>query len=370
MNEEQGRIDLETDGREATAAAASPKRGGKKKHAGMVIIILIVAGTFIGFSWWIKSKTHIETDNAFVEARIHSISAKIPGTVIQVPVTDNQFVKKGDLLVELDARDYQVRMQNAAALLDIARNETSSNYAQVDAARAALNSDTAKLEQAQLDLERGKALYKREVIPKEQLDRLETARKVAAARLTETEGSVRRALALLGLTGTGGKDAQISRRKAELEESRLNLSYTRIYAPADGYITRKSVEPGNNLQPGQPLMALVALDDVWVTANYKESQLTHVRSGQKVEFEVDTYPGQKFRGSVESIMAGTGAAFSLLPPENATGNYVKVVQRIPVRMTIDKTSDPEHKLRVGMSVVPSINTGRKLGDVLQDLNPF
>ena len=371
MKEEQERTDSQTDSSVPPAAAALANDGtSRKRRAGIVILILIVAGTVTGFSWWIKSKTHISTDNAFVEARIHSISAKIPGTVIQVLVTDNQFVKKGDLLVELDARDFQVRMQNAAALLDIARNETSGNYAQVDAARAALNSDKAKLEQAQLDLERGNALYKKEVIPKEQLDRLETARKVAAGRLAETEGSVRQALALLGLSGTGGKDAQIARRKAELEESRLNLSYTRIYAPADGYITRKSVEPGNNLQPGQPVMALAALDDAWVTANYKESQLTHVKPGQKVEFEVDTYPGQRFRGSVESIMAGTGAAFSLLPPENATGNYVKVVQRIPVRIAIDKTSDLDHRLRVGMSVVPAIITGRKLGDVLQELNPF
>ena len=371
MKEEQERNDSQTDSSVPPAAAALANDGtSRKRRAGIVIFILIIAGTASGFSWWLKGKTHISTDNAFVEARIHSISAKIPGTVIHVPVTDNQFVKKGDLLVELDARDFQARMQNAAALLDIARNETSGNYAQVDAARAALNADKAKLEQVQLDLDRGKALYKKEVIPKEQLDRLETARKVAAARLAETEGSVRQALALLGLTDTGGKDAQIARRKAELEESRLNLSYTRIYAPADGYITRKSVEPGNNLQPGQPVMALAALDDAWVTANYKESQLTHVKPGQKVEFEVDTYPGQRFRGSVESIMAGTGAAFSLLPPENATGNYVKVVQRIPVRIAIDKTSDPDHRLRVGMSVVPAIITGRKLGDVLQDLNPF
>ena len=351
-------------------APAAPAGTGKKRRAGMVILLLLVVGTVIGFSWWIKSKTHITTDNAFVEARIHTISARVSGTVIQVPVVDNQPVKKGDLLVVLDPADYMVRVANAAASLDIAKNETSGTYAQVDAARAAVNSDRAKLEQTELDLQRGKALHKKEVIPKEQLDRLETARRVAAAKLAETEGSVRQALALLGLTGTGGKDAQVARRTAELEESRLNLSYTRIYAPADGYITRKSVEPGNNLQLGQALMALVALDDAWVTANYKESQLTHVNPGQKVEFTVDTYPGQKVLGNVESIMAGTGAAFSLLPPENATGNYVKVVQRIPVRIAIDKASDPDRRLRVGMSVVPTIITGRKAMDILKELNPF
>jgi membrane fusion protein (multidrug efflux system) len=350
--------------------AAPQKPGNGRRRAGFILIFLVVLGTVTGFWLWCKSKTHVTTDNAFIESHIYSISARVPGTVAKVLVIDNQPVKKGDLLVEMDANDYRTRMQNAAAQLDVARNETSSNYAQVDAARAALNSDKAKLEQAELDLARGKALYKKEVIPKEQLDRLETARRIAASKLIETEGSVRRALAILGLTGSGGKDAQIERKKAELEESRLNLSYTRIYAPADGFITRKSVEPGNNIQAGQSLMALVALNEAWITANYKERQLTHVAPGQKVEFTVDAFPGRKFTGVVESIMAGTGAAFSLLPPENATGNYVKVVQRIPVKIMINRESDPQRLLRVGMSVVPTILTGQKLGDILKELNPF
>ena len=129
---------------------------------------------------------------------------------------------------------------------------------------------------------------------------------------------------------------------------------TPVRAPADGYITRKSVEPGNTRSPGQPLMALVSLGDIWVTANYKESQLTYVRPGQRVEFSVDAYPGHTFTGKVDSIMAGTGSAFSLFPPENATGNYVKIVQRIPVKITLKKGADPEHVLRVGMSVVPMV----------------
>jgi membrane fusion protein, multidrug efflux system len=341
---------------------------GGKKRAALILLVLLIAALLLGVRLWVKSKTHVETDNAFIESHVYSISARVPGHVARVMVQDNQQVRKGDLLVELDPVDYRLRVENYAAQLDMAKNETSSTYAQVDAAKAAVNSDRAKLQQADLDLARGMALYKREVIPKEQLDRLETARKVAASRLAETEGSVRRALALLGLTGTGGKDAQIARKQAELEEAKKNLGYTRIYAPADGYITKKSVEQGNNIQAGQPLMALVALNDTWVTANYKESQLSHVTPGQKVEFEVDTYPGMTFKGKVESIMAGTGAAFSLLPPENATGNYVKVVQRIPVKILIDSSSDPKHLLRVGMSVVPTIMTERKLGDILKD--PF
>jgi membrane fusion protein (multidrug efflux system) len=159
-------------------------------------------------------------------------------------------------------------------------------------------------------------------------------------------------------------------RKATLEEANLQLSYTRIVAPRDGYITRKGIEEGSNVQAGQPMMALVPLQEAWITANYKEGQLTHIMPGQKVEFTVDSYPGKTFTGRVDSIMAGTGAAFSLLPPENATGNYVKVVQRVPVKITIDGSSDQEHVLRVGMSVIPRIIVDRTLSEILKGWNPF
>jgi len=343
---------------------------GKKKRAAAILGVLLLAGAIVGCALWVQAKTHITTDNAFVDSHVFSISSRVPGHVTRVLVTDNQYVRKGDVLVELDPADYGTRVVNAAAMLDIAKNETSSEYAQIDAAKAAFNSDKAKLEQAELDLERGKALYRKEVIPKEQLDRLETARKIAASRLSETEGSVRRAMALLGLTGPGAKEARIAQKRAEFEQARLNLSYTKIVAPANGYITRKSVESGNNVQPGQALLALVSLEDAWLTANYKESQLTNVRPGLKVEFSVDSYPGRSFKGTVDSIMAGTGAAFSLLPPENATGNYVKVVQRIPVKILIDKSSDPQNLLRVGMSVEPIILTGQGFFETLKGLSPF
>jgi membrane fusion protein (multidrug efflux system) len=198
------------------------------------------------------------------------------------------------------------------------------------------------------------------------LDRLYTAKKIAQMQLKEAQEAEHHAQAVIGISGNGSRDARVAQKQGELETASLNLSYTRIVAPSDGYITRKSVELGNYIQPGQALMALVTLDDAWVTANYKESQLTHVKPGQKVEFTVDTYPGRTFKGSVESIMAGTGAAFSMLPPENATGNYVKVIQRIPVRIAIDKGSDPGHLLRVGMSVVPTILTGKSFSETIKE----
>ena len=347
------------------------KKGpGKKKRAGVILLVLLATGGTLGLKWWIKGQTHITTDNAFVEAHIHSISARIPGIVKSVAVQDNQFVRKGDLIVELDPTDYRARVADATASINMARNETSGEYAKVDAAKTAVSLARVKLDQAETDLARGKALFAKEVVPKEQLDRLETAYKVAAMEKRQAEEALRRAEAEVGLSGNGGRDAKVAQKKAQFDEAELKLSYTRIFAPADGYITRKSVETGNYIQPGQPLMALVQLADSWVTANYKESQLSHVKPGQKVEFSVDAYPNRIFRGTVDSIMAGTGAAFSLLPPENATGNYVKVVQRIPIKIAIDKSSDPGHLLRIGMSVVPTIIVDRGVSDILRDLNPF
>jgi len=146
----------------------------------------------------------------------------------------------------------------------------------------------------------------------------------------------------------------VKQGEAVLDSARLNFGYTKIYAPTDGYVTKKSVEVGNQIQPGQPLMAVVPLNDIYVTANYKETQLEKVRPGQKVDITVDTYPGKVFKGKVDSIMAGTGSVFSLFPPENATGNYVKVVQRIPVKIVFDQDTDPQHVLRMGMSVEPTV----------------
>jgi membrane fusion protein (multidrug efflux system) len=360
-------------GMEDEIAAEQPleKKSGYKKNRGIIILCIFMAlGGWLGLRLFITSKTHIETDNAFIEARIVPVSSKVSGTVTRVLVTDNQFVKQGDLLVEIDPRDYQVRMAKAAAGVGVAENETGGEYVKVEAARAAQQSARARHDQALQDQERGEKLFVRDVIAKEQLDRLRTARRVTESQLKESDENLKRAQAEAGLGGTSGGKAKVLERKAYLNEAELQLSYTKIYAARDGYITRKSVEPGANIQAGQALMALVPLQDAWITANLKERQITHIQPGQKVEFRVDAYPGRTFNGKVDSIMAGTGAAFSLLPPENATGNYVKVVQRIPVKIAIDNSSDPGHLLRVGMSVVPTILTGRTSADVLKGLNPF
>jgi len=349
---------------------APAKNGKGRRKVGMVLLTLMLVGAVLAARMWYAGQVHISTDDAFIEGHIHTISPRVAGHVVAVQVEDNQLVKKGDLLVELDQTPYQVKVQKAAAELAIAQNTTSGDYAEVAQAEASVHLAQARLDQADIDLKRGKALFNREVIPKEQLDRLETARKVAASQLTEAQEAVRKAKTVVGRYNGSGQEARVALRLAELDEARLNLSYTQIYAPTDGHVTRKSVEQGNNVQPGQPLLSLVQLDDTWIVANYKESQLTHIQPGQEVDFTVDAYPAQEFKGVVDSIMAGTGAVFSLLPPENATGNYVKVVQRVPVKIRIDPSSDPDHVLRVGMSVVPTVHTGKTLKDILAHLNPF
>jgi membrane fusion protein (multidrug efflux system) len=320
--------------------------------------------------WWVRSQSRITTDNAFIEAHVHSVSSRVPGMVVRVYVTDNQRVKRGELLVDLDPTDFRVKTVDASAATEMARNETSSDHAQVQAARAGVALAKARLDQAELDLRRGEALYLKEVIPKEQYERLQTAQRVAQSQVTEAQEYEQRARALIGLSGSGGKEARVTQKEAQLQLSKLNLAYTSIYAPVDGYVTNRSVEIGNSVQTGQPLMTVVSLDNAWITANYKERQITHIRPGQHVEFTVDAYPGSTFNGTVDSIMAGTGASFSLLPPENATGNFVKVVQRIPVKILIDQGSDRNRLLRVGMSVEPTVMTDRDILDILKGLLPF
>ncbi len=318
--------------------------------------------------WWRYSKTHITTDDAFIESKTYPVSAKIAGRIKEIYVTDNQAVKKGDLIAYLDPADYEVQVREAEANLVLARNETSGEYALVEATKAGVAQAMAAFDQSKLDLERGKSLFTKEVIPREQLDRLVTQYRMAESKLMETREKLNREEANIGLAKNGGKEARIEQRESRLAQTRLNLSYTKIIAPSDGYVTRKTAEVGNVIQPGQTLMSIVDLENIWITANYKESQLTRVKPGQSVEFEVDTYPGRRFNGRVDSIMAGTGSAFALLPPENASGNFVKVVQRIPVKIAVISAADTESVLRAGMSVVPTIITGEGPGGKLFALN--
>ena len=352
-------------------------QGRKKKVAFILFPAIIIMGAVILYFYLQYKKTHITTDDAFVDGRIHLIASKVPGTVKVIFIKDNQFVKKNDLILEIDPMDYDVRVREAQADLQAERaklsvirdgvetvkKRLSEIIASLEAARANLELQEANLRQAEIDFKRTESLLQKQVIPREQYDRAKTAYEVTAAQvksareqMKQLEASIETQKALIKQTESGipPQEALIKQKEATLKGAELNKNYTKIFAPSDGYIAKRTVEIGNQIQAGQPLMAVVPLNDIWITANYKETQLERVKPGQNVRIKVDTYPGKVFYGKIDSVTAGTGAVFSLLPPENATGNYVKIVQRIPVKIILDKETDPNHTLRIGMSVVPTI----------------
>ena len=327
----------------------SGSNGQKKRKAFMVVGAVVVIGLVAGFAYQSYRKTHITTDDAFIEGNIHAIAAKVNGTVHSIRVSDNQAVRKGDLLVEIDPADYDARFREATSAVSVERAKLSEADTRIAAAKANLDLQLANLRLADLEKARMESLYRQEVVPKDRYDRALTAQEMAKAQVTAAEEQLRQSESQK-IT----QASTISQKAAAAALAGLNLQYTRIFAPADGYVTRKTVQEGNQIQAGQPLMAIVSLDDLWVTANYKETELARIRPGQKVTIVVDTYSGKVFTGTVDSIMAGTGVSFSLFPAENATGNYVKVVQRIPVKIRLDADTDRDHVLRVGMSVVPTV----------------
>jgi len=350
----------------------------KRKKIGIIIMVAtILVGAVILFFYLRYKATHITTDDAYIDGRIHTIAARIKGAVNGISVQDNQQVKKGDLLIEIDPADYDVKVSEASsgvhaeksnlaeveARIQVAKMQMAELKASIETAKANLELQEANVQQAEKDARRAENLYKLDTISKDRYEKTQTAYTVNLAQAKAAQEQLKQAEKALETQASVVKQAEalrasqlsvIGEKEAKLAAARLSYGYTKIYAPADGYITRKSAEVGNQIEVGQPLMAVVALNDIWVTANYKETQLENVRPGQKVKFTVDTYPGKKFTGKIESIMSGTGAVFSLFPPENATGNYVKVVQRIPVKIVPDKETDTEHVLRIGMSVVSTI----------------
>ncbi len=354
-----------------------PANNRKKKIAISIFIFIAIAGVIIGYFYAQYKKTHITTDDAFIEGDIHTIASKVPGTVKNIYVRSNQLVKKGDLLLELDPADYAVKVKETLSALNAENAKLSETDAKIESAKRQIaelsaranairglnESQEANLQQAESDMKRMESLYKEDIIPKETYEKAVTSYKSSLAMVKAASEGLKYGLLSVETQKSFLKQAEaekivlqsvVKQKEALFEAAQLNYGYTKIFAPADGYVTRKSVELGNQIQAGQPLMAVVPLGDVHVVANYKETQLEKVKVGQKVKIKVDTYPAKVFDGKVESIMAGTGSVFSLFPPENATGNFVKVVQRVPVKIIFDKGADPEHILRVGMSVVPTI----------------
>jgi membrane fusion protein, multidrug efflux system len=336
----------------------------------------LVVGVIIGLVFFAHSQSYESTDDAFIDVHSVNISSKVAGRVARVVVTDNQEVKKGDVLVELDPRDFdaQVNEQKAAlnsavAQLDAARAGLEQGLAHVLTLQATVESDQAAAEAARAqadlgakDLKRSEDLYNQKVVSSQDLDNARASAKATQETLNSDlkkvvsdQAQVNEAKAQVGAITAlvQSQQAKIDQSTASLDTATLNQSYSKVYAPEDGRVTRKSVAAGDYVQAGQSMFALVP-DDVWITANFKENQIGLMRPGQPVEIDVDALPGHEFEGRVDSIQAGSGAAFSLLPPENATGNYVKVVQRVPVKLVFNQQPDAGLPLGPGESVVPTV----------------
>jgi membrane fusion protein (multidrug efflux system) len=389
-----------------------------------VVLILVLATTV----WLWATAGRETTDDAQVDAHVTPVAARVGGTVVELPVKDNQQVEAGTVLVVIDPRDYQVALDKARAELataeadavaarvnvPITSTETTGNVstarggvehaeAGIDSAQRGIEVANARLATAQArqreaeanavrtakDVERFKALLAKDEISQQQYDAAvaaadagraaaDSARSqvqeaqagisMAQSQLTQARAGAAQATAQLQTAQTGPQqvaaeqarassaDARVLQQRAAVQQAELNVQYATIKAPMRGIVSKKTVELGQVIQPGQPLMTVIPLEDVWVTANFKETQLENMRPGQPAIVEVDAYGGRDFKGHIESLAAATGSRFSLLPPENATGNFVKVVQRVPVRIALDEKQDAEQLLRPGMSVTARVYT--------------
>ena len=396
--------------RELTTPPPPPRYKRSKSRRNILIVVIVLVVLVGGFFLWRYLGTYESTDDAEVDAHLYPVSARVSGYVIKVNVNDNQYVQKGALLVEIDPKDYEVAVEEAKANLASAEATaqslninvpiTSVNASsqlkftasgvedagagianaenRVAAAHAQLEAAEANDVKAQDDVRRYKALVDKQEVAEQVYDQAVATAKastasVAAARDNEAaaQQAVRQARSQLGQSEASRQSAEtgpqqvssvrararaaiadVQQKRAALEKAQLNLQYTQIVAPIGGEVN-KTVVLGLNVQPGQQLLTIVPLEEIWVTANFKETQLRRMKVGQKSEIHVDS-SGQTFKGHVDSIAGATGPLFSLLPPENATGNYVKIVQRIPVKIVLEPGENQDHQLRPGMNVVPDV----------------
>ena len=353
-----------SNGDENIPTSSPPKNKGaatKRLHRTFAAVAALVMAVTAGVYYFVFVAPFESTDDAFIEAHVPAVAPQISGRVAQLLVQDNQEVEQGDLLVEIDPRDYEAKLSQAGADLTASRSQLAQAKAQfaVDEAKADeeyanLAAVEARAAYAQTNLVRLRAIGNIGV-SQNQIDVAETQLRSNAADVEVALNRISAAESQTALSkaSIATAEANVEQNVAAVQQAKLNLSYTQITAPETGYVTHRTVEQGSFVQAGQALLAIVP-HQIWVIGNFKETQLAHMRPGQPVTLHVDAYPQIKFTGHVDSIQSGSGAQFSLFPPENATGNYVKVVQRVPVKIVLDAVSDANIVLGPGMSVDPKV----------------
>lgn len=353
---------------------AIPAKKKKSPVFYVVVAVAVLGAAFFGIREYQYSQTHEETDDAQIAADVSPVISKISGYISEVKVKDNQFVKKGDTLIVLDNRDQKMALAQAEAALGTAQSNVSSAQAGSEAAksgignsRAAVQTANAQIEAAKVnvwrteqDMKRYSELVKDHSITQQQYEQAVAAYQTAQKQLQvlvdqKNQASVQTGVVTSQSNATyqniGVANSQLKQRQVDVENAKLNLSYTVITAKENGYVSKIPVQVGQFIQAGSQLFSIVLSNQKWVVANYKETQVEKMVEGQKVEIEIDAYPGQKFQGTISSFSPATGSAFALLPPDNASGNFVKVVQRLPIKITFDNLNeDIMKKLRVGMNV--------------------
>jgi membrane fusion protein, multidrug efflux system len=338
-----------------------PRKRGLRPRTLVIGVAALVVLVAVVLYYLIFLAPYESTDDAFVDGYTTLLSSRVPGQVLRLLVRDNQIVHQGDVLIQLDPRDYEAALSQERATLASARSEEAQARAQLDVSETRVAETSANetvaaadAQRADNDLKRYESVERR-AVSKTVLDQITTTARATAAQLRAARSQLAgaRAGVTLSEAAVGSAAAAIRVAEARVRQAELNLSYATIIAPVDGRVTARTVGPGNYVQPGQGLLALVPLY-VWVTANFKETQLTDMRPGQPAEMRLDAYPDYTLKGHVDSLQAGTGARFSLLPPENAVGNYVKVVQRVPVKIVFDGALPKGLDIAPGMSVVPRV----------------
>ena len=313
----------------------------------LLLAMLILAVAALSPFAWNYLQSYESTDDAQIDGHIDPLSSRIDGTVVAVHVENNDRVTAGELLVEIDPRDYEVAVAQAKARLELAAAQVASAKQDYAASQANIRVNDADNFRAQRDAKRFSSLLDQQVVAQNEYDQYTAVARVDAAKVDSAREAAGSALKTIA-----AREADVDAAKAALDQALLNLSYTKIYAPANGIVGRRTVELGSRIQPGQSLM-FVTENEIWVTADFKETQLARMYRGEKVTVRVDTF-GRDYQGYVRNLPGASGDRFSLLPAENATGNYVKVVQRLPVRIEFDPGQDPDHLLHPGMSVEPTV----------------